>query len=88
MSTDTSGGTQSEQPRQRRILVEDILDGLIARVSGVLQPHAASTTTPEVTAQVQEVVQLAQQLKGAVSRLRQLDPAVLSEGRSTAAPQI
>ena len=62
MSTHTSGGTQSEQPRQRRILVEDILDGLIARVSGVLQPDAASTTTPEVTAQVQEVVQLAQRL--------------------------
>jgi hypothetical protein len=86
MSMDTAAGTQSGQPRQRRILVEDILDGLIARVSRALQPDAAGVT-PEVTAQAQQVVQLAQQLKDAVSHLRQLDPTLLTENRQAAARQ-
>ena len=79
--TDSAGTGQTDQPRQRRILVEDILDGLVARASRALPGSAGSTDTSELTTQAQQVVDLAQQLKAAVSRLRQLDPTVLSETR-------
>ena len=86
MSTDTSGENQGEQPRQRRILVEDILDGLITRAGRAVESDAGAPT-PEVTAQAQEVVQLAQQLKDAVGRLRELDPALLAGDRGAPAPR-
>lgn len=78
MSTDNAGGDQS---RQRRITVEVILDGLIARTSRALQPD--SSAADEVKTQAQTVVQLAQQLKDAVAQLRQLDPTMFE----AAAPQ-
>jgi hypothetical protein len=80
MSTDNSGGA-----RTRRITVEDILDGLIARTSRALQPDAGASD--ELTTQVHQVVQLAQQLKDAVGKLRQLDPTLLTENRDAAAAQ-
>jgi len=75
MSTDTAGGAA----RPRRITVEDILDGLIARTSRALQPNAGASD--QVKAQAQQVVQLAQQLKDAVGQLRQLDPTLFTENR-------
>jgi hypothetical protein len=72
MSTDTAGGAT-----RRRITVEDILDGLIARTSRALQPDAGASD--QVKVQAQQVVQLAQQLKDAVGQLRQLDPTLFTE---------
>jgi hypothetical protein len=80
MSTDNAGGS-----RARRITVEDILDGLIGRTGRSLQPDAGASD--EVKAQAEQVVQLAQQLKDAVSKLRQLDPTLFTESRDAAAPQ-
>jgi len=82
MSMANPGGVnwiRSTSRPQTRITVEDLMDGLIARVSKALPPDASSTdASADVTAQVQQVVQLAQQLKDAVGKLRQLDPTLLS----------
>ncbi|HLZ27589.1 MAG TPA: hypothetical protein VKV73_09740 [Chloroflexota bacterium] len=85
MSTDTTGGGQSGP---RRITVEDILDGLIARTSRALQPDPGGVvSSDEVKAQAQQVVDLAQQLKDAVGKIRQLDPTLLTENRTPVVAQ-
>jgi hypothetical protein len=75
----------TDQPGPRRITVEVILDGLIARTSRALQPDAAATTSDDIKTQAQQVVQLAQQLKAAVGQLRQVDPTLLTENRDAPA---